>query len=98
MGYSLQGHVFLMKAFALELGKGKIHVNSTSSSIVRTDLLKQFGQGVALNKAAAPNPVGRVCEVKEITDVVVFPLGDKSQMLAGSDVVIDGGHMCYLPA
>ena len=84
------------KVFALELGKHKIRVNSVSCAAVRTDMLNQYGPDF-LKQAAAPVPAGRVCEVEEITDAVLFLLGDKSQMITGSDVVIDGGHMCYLP-
>ena len=92
-GVAKAGLNMATKVFALELGKHKIRVNSVSSSVVRTDMINQYRHKLA----AVPIPLGRVCEVEELADMVLFLLGDKSQMLTGSDVVIDGGHMCYLP-
>ena len=92
-GVAKAGLNMATKVFALELGKHKIRVNSVSSSVVRTDMINQYRHKLA----AVPIPIGRVCEVEELADMVLLLLGDKSQMLTGSDVVIDGGHMCYLP-
>ena len=84
------------KVFALELGKFKIRVNSLTLATVRTETIDQYGPE-ALEQAAALMPIGRICEVQEVVDSVLFLLSDKSQMITGSDVVIDGGHTCYLP-
>ena len=85
------------KVFALELAKYKIRVNSLSPALVRTETLEQLLGQDSLEHSASRMPVGRLCEVEDIVDSVLFLLSDRSQMITGSDVVIDGGHMCYLP-
>ena len=84
------------KMFALELGMHKIRVNTISPGTVRTEVVDQYGPE-ALKHAASLMPVGRVCEVQEIVDSVMFLLSDKSLMITGTDLVIDGGHSCYVP-
>ena len=84
------------KMFALELGMYKIRVNSLSLGTVRTETIDQYGSD-ALKQAASSMPVGRICEVEEAADSVLFLLSDKSKMITGTDLVIDGGHSCYLP-
>ena len=84
------------KGFALELGKYKIRVNSISPGVVRTETVEQYGQD-AIYQAASRMPIGRICEIEDVVDGVLFLLIDNSQMITGTNVVIDGGYLCYLP-
>ena len=84
------------KMFALELGKYKIRVNSFNPAGVRTENVEKYGQA-AIKHATSRMPIGRICEIEDVVDGVLFLLSDKSQMITGTDVSIDGGYMCYLP-
>ena len=39
----------------------------------------------------------RMIEIEEVVQSVLFLLSDKSKMITGTTVMIDGGHTCYLP-
>ena len=71
-------------------------MNSISPGVVRTATVEQYGQD-AMEKVASRMPIGRICEIEDVVDGVLFLLSDQSQMITGTDVAIDGGTMCYLP-
>ena len=78
------------KVFELELGKYKVHVNSLSPAGVRTENVEKYGQA-AIQHTASRMSIGRICEIEDVVDGVLFLLSDKSQMITGTDVAIDGG-------
>uniref|UniRef100_A0A0K8RFP6 Putative diacetyl reductase/l-xylulose reductase n=1 Tax=Ixodes ricinus TaxID=34613 RepID=A0A0K8RFP6_IXORI len=83
----------LTKVMALELGPHNIRVNSVNPTVTNTAM----GQAVwvASGKAdemRAKIPLGRFAEPKEIADVVLYLLSDRSSMVTGVVLPIDGGY------
>ena len=98
MAYSVAkaGLNMASKAFALELGPHKIRVNSLAPAIVNTKSLEILSDEKIKSNVSAL-PVGRMIEIEEVVQSVLFLLSDKSKMITGTTVMIDGGHTCYLP-
>ena len=80
------------KCFALELGPKNIRVNSVNPVFVRTSMSQSLWSNPerlkhALNRIA----LKRIAEVEDIADAVAFLLSDKSEMITGHSLVVDGG-------
>ena len=84
------------KVFALELGPHKIRVNTVNPTLINTKMSQSYGKEF-LEHEIAQIPVGRMCEVEDVVDTVLFLLSDQSQMISGTSLTIDGAHTCYLP-
>ncbi|XP_020286255.1 L-xylulose reductase [Pseudomyrmex gracilis] len=84
----------LTKTMALELGPHNIRVNSVSPTVVLTEMGKlgwsdpQKAQEM-INKI----PLGRFAEVDEVIDPVVYFLSDRSSMITGTCLPVDGGFL-----
>jgi len=86
----------LTKSQALELGQYNIRVNSVNPNIVMTDLAKQWmaaGEGAVLKeKLIARTPMGRITEIYEVVNSILFLLSDAAPMIHGEHLFIDGGY------
>lgn len=84
----------LTQSMALEwTGKG-IRVNGVAPGHVNTPgVLADFASG-RLDRAAmvARIPAGRVADVQDVADVVLFLSGDKSRHIVGQTLTVDGGE------
>ncbi|KAG5308052.1 DCXR reductase, partial [Acromyrmex insinuator] len=84
----------LTKTIALEAGPHNIRINSVGPTVVMTDMGKmawsdpQKAQDM-LNKI----PLGRFADIDEIVDPVVYLLSDRSSMINGVYLPIDGGFL-----
>lgn len=84
----------LTKSMALELGPHNIRVNAVSPTVIMTEMGKlgwsnpQKAQGM-LSKI----PLGRFGEVDEVVDAVVYLLSDRSSMINGVCLPVDGGFL-----
>ncbi|XP_033102594.1 L-xylulose reductase-like isoform X1 [Anneissia japonica] len=82
----------LTKTMALELGPKNIRVNSVNPTVVNTAMGKI---GWSKPEKAEPMkrriPLGRFAEVEEVVHVILFLLSDKSSMMNGTCLPIDGG-------
>ena len=80
---------------ALELGPYGIRVNSVNPTVVKTEMGVRIWSENPEEEAAmkAKIPLGRFAEVNEIVDVILFLLSDKSTMISGANVPIDGGFL-----
>ena len=87
------------KQFAVELGSHQIRVNSVQPTWVLTEKVKS--EMVASSETESilklHTPMGRLCEVQECVDPILYLLSDHSTMVTGTDNVIDGGLMSSLP-
>ena len=82
----------IFQIFALELGPNGIRVNSVAPTVVKTDMTKSADPTRAiplLNRT----PLGRLAEVDDIVKPVIFLLSDKSDMINGHHLPIDGGYL-----
>ena len=85
------------KVFALELGPNKIRVNSVAPTAVKTKSLDTFLDERERISLISKIPIGCFNEVDDVVQSVLFLLSDKSKMISGTTIVVDGGHTCYLP-
>ncbi|XP_045191222.1 D-erythrulose reductase-like [Mercenaria mercenaria] len=86
------------KVFALELGPHGIRVNSVNPSLVMTPMIRELIQnGLPLDKTAvARSSMGRLLEMNEIVDPILYLLSDHSAMVTGQMHVVDGGLLCNI--
>ncbi|XP_044155099.1 L-xylulose reductase-like [Bufo gargarizans] len=84
----------LTKTMALELGPKKIRVNCVNPTVVMTDMGRANWSDA---HKAAPMlnriPLGRFAEVDEVVHSILFLLSDKSTMITGSCLPVDGGFL-----
>lgn len=84
----------LTKSMALELGTYNIRVNSVNPTVVMT-AMGRLGwddpkkSQIMLDKI----PLGRFAEVGEVVDAIVYLLSDRSSMITGVALPIDGGFL-----
>ena len=82
------------KCLAIELSKKKINcrVNIINPGFVKTSYYKKFKKNHNLYKWTINNtPMKRWAEVKEISELVIFLLSDRSSYINGQSINIDGG-------
>ena len=81
------------KCFALELGPHNIRVNSVNPTLVWTELSKTvFTDPKKTSKFTSRIPLGRCAEVDEIANPTIFLLSDKSKLITGHCLWVDGGY------
>ncbi|XP_056406286.1 L-xylulose reductase [Hyla sarda] len=84
----------LTKTMALELGPKKIRVNCVNPTVVMTNMGRANWSDA---HKAAPMlnriPLGRFAEVEEVVHSILFLLSDKSAMITGSCLPVDGGYL-----
>lgn len=82
----------LTKAFALDLAKYNITVNSISPGFIRTALSAKFWEDPVSSAEKLRNiPQGRPGEPEDLNGLAVYLASDASAYMTGSDVIIDGG-------
>ncbi|XP_063916098.1 L-xylulose reductase-like [Zophobas morio] len=82
------------RASALELGPHNIRVNCVNPTVIMTEMGRKWWSeptraGTMLHKI----PLGRFGEVNEVVDAVLYLLSDKSSMITGTCLPIDGGFV-----
>jgi len=83
----------LTKTMALELGPNKIRVNCILPTVVMTELGKAFiSDQVRSDLVKSRISLGRLAELDEIVDTVVYLLSDRSSMITGVELPVDGGY------
>ncbi|CAM5389879.1 Galactitol 2-dehydrogenase [Streptomyces violarus] len=48
-----------------------------------------------LKAYAADTPLGRIAEVEEMVGPAVFLASDAASFVTGSDLIVDGGYVCW---
>ncbi|KAJ8948440.1 hypothetical protein NQ318_007963 [Aromia moschata] len=80
------------RAAALEYGPHNIRINAVNPTVIMTDMGRL---GWSDPKIAQPMlekiPLRRFGEVREVSDAVLYLLSDKSSMITGTCLPIDGG-------
>ncbi|CAF2628652.1 unnamed protein product [Rotaria sp. Silwood2] len=84
----------LTRVMALELGSHQIRVNSIQPTVVLTDMGRIAWSDE--KKAAgmlSKIPLNRFAEVEDVVEPIIFLLSDKSKMINGTCLPIDGGFL-----
>jgi 3alpha(or 20beta)-hydroxysteroid dehydrogenase len=87
----------MTKTAALELGHLGIRVNSVHPGAVDTPMIAPMGEAVTGSSQQNPYAgiaLGRICEPREIAQLVAFLASDESSYCTGSEFTADGGMMC----
>lgn len=83
----------LTRVMALELGPHKIRVNSVNPTVTNTPMsLVGWSDPVKASTMRAKIPLGRFAEPQEVCDAVLYLLSDRSSMITGTILPIDGGY------
>ncbi|XP_060568423.1 L-xylulose reductase-like [Ruditapes philippinarum] len=84
----------MTSSMAHELGCKKIRVNSVNPTVVMTELGKKvWGDPVKQAAILSRIPIGRCAEEEDIVNATVFLLSEKSSMITGVTLPVDGGML-----
>lgn len=82
----------LTRYLAVELSAKNIVVNAVSGGAVDTEALKHFpNREELLAEARAKTPAGRMVEIDDIVNSVMFLVSEKAGMIRGQTLIVDGG-------
>ncbi|XP_035722568.1 L-xylulose reductase-like [Vespa mandarinia] len=84
----------LTKMMALELGPHQIRVNAVNPTVVLTEMGKLgWSDKDKASNMISKIPLGRFAEIDEVTDAVVYLLSERSSMINGIILPVDGGFL-----
>ncbi|HJV17374.1 MAG TPA: enoyl-[acyl-carrier-protein] reductase FabL [Bacillales bacterium] len=82
----------LTRYLAVELAAKNIIVNAVSGGAVDTEALKHFpNRQEILQEAKDKTPAGKMVEIEDMVNCVMFLLSDQSSMIRGQTIIVDGG-------
>jgi enoyl-[acyl-carrier protein] reductase III len=82
----------LTRYLAVELASKNIIVNAVSGGAVDTEALTHFpNRDELLNEAKEKTPAGRMVEIEDMVNTVMFLLSDNASMIRGQTIIVDGG-------
>lgn len=83
----------LVRHLAVELGPQHITVNTISAGVVDTDALKKFpNRDEIIGESMRRTPLGRLTTPEDVADLALFLCSDRSAMITGQTLVVDGGY------
>jgi NAD(P)-dependent dehydrogenase (short-subunit alcohol dehydrogenase family) len=91
---SKAGLKHLTEAFALELARSGIRVNSLAPGYIITDASREFFASPAGDKMRQRIPTRRLGECQDLDGALLLLASDASSHMTGSEIVVDGGHLC----
>ncbi len=90
---SKAGIINMNRSLALELSKYQIRINSISPGFILYEKNRDFLLSSINKKKYLSNvPLGRYCNAEDIADSIDFLLSNKSKMITGQTIVVDGGY------
>ena len=92
--YTITKHAVegLTKSLSVELAHYNIRVNSVCPTYVNTDLVKETMEDPNHKKYFLDKiPLGRMVDIKDIENAVIYLCSDRSSMVTGTSLMIDGG-------
>ncbi|KAJ8317740.1 hypothetical protein KUTeg_005644 [Tegillarca granosa] len=94
---SKAGMDMMMKVMALEFGPYNIRVNTVSPTSVRTEFLEKVMNSPDLKKVyeevVLRHPLGKIAEIKDVSNAVMFLLSDNASMITGTVLPVDCGYL-----
>lgn len=91
------GLIVLTEVLATEWAQYNIRLNCISPSVTRTEMMDSLIRegAVSETKYANRTPLGRVAEVKEIAEAVLFLASERAGFITGENLRVDGGWVPY---
>ena len=91
------GVMQLTRVLGCEWAKYNINVNAVAPGYVKTQLVEDLAENGRLDMAELRirTPLGRLAELDEIADTVVFLASEESKYIEGETIVVDGGWTAY---
>ena len=82
----------LTRYLAVELAEKNIVVNAVSGGAVDTEALKHFpNRAEMLAESEERTPAGRMVQIEDMVNAIMFLLSDQSSMIRGQTIIVDGG-------
>lgn len=82
----------LTRYLAVELAPKNIIVNAISGGAVDTEALTHFpNREELLTEAKEKTPAGRMVEIEDMVNTVMFLLSEEANMIRGQTIIVDGG-------
>jgi enoyl-[acyl-carrier protein] reductase III len=82
----------LTRYLAVEFAPKNIVVNAVSGGAVDTEALMHFpNREELLQEAADKTPAGRMVEIDDMVNCIMFLISDDSSMIRGQTIIVDGG-------
>lgn len=88
---SAAGIIMLTECAALELAKDNIRVNTVSPSLTITPLAEKSYTKDEIIATAQMNTRNRLCEMKDIYNVISFLISPESDYINGENINVNGG-------
>jgi NAD(P)-dependent dehydrogenase (short-subunit alcohol dehydrogenase family) len=91
------GLIVLTEGLATEWAQYNIRVNSVSPGVVRTEMTDSLTRTglVPAEKYINRTPLGRLAEVRDISEAVLFLASDRASFITGQNLRVDGGWVPY---
>ncbi|XP_018802392.1 PREDICTED: uncharacterized protein LOC108977243 [Bactrocera latifrons] len=90
------------RCIALDLAPKNVRVNAVSPGVIVTNILTRLGMSAEdyakfLEHSKSTHALGRVGDVKEVADIIIFLASDSSSFITGATLPIDGGRHAMCP-
>ena len=83
----------MTRSFAVAFGKEHINVNAVAPGYVLTPMTRHnLDDAGWLDRLKSRVPLGRLVEMQEVADAVLFMVSDSADAIAGQTLIIDGGR------
>ena len=82
------------KSLAKEVGSRNITVNSVAPGYIETDMTA-FMEDDAKSKIIKNIPLGRIGDVSDVSELVMFLASEDSSYITGQTISVDGGLLMY---
>jgi glucose 1-dehydrogenase len=89
------GVEMLMRTLAQEVSEQRIRINGIAPGAIRTAINRAATEGAAEQQLLKLIPYGRVGDVEDVANAVVWLASDASDYVVGSTLFIDGGMSLY---
>ncbi len=85
----------LTKAAALEFVQKGVRINAVSPGGMRTGMVEEFARinPELMKKTEEADPIGRIAEPQEISNVVLFLCTEDAGFIIGHSLKADGGYV-----
>ena len=82
------------KSLAKEVGSRNITVNSVAPGYIETDMTA-FMEDDAKSKIIKNIPLGRIGDVSDVSELVMFLASEDASYITGQTISVDGGLLMY---